>query len=285
MRRVALVVVGLVLVAAGIAKIAALSSPVDSLGWPREMIVAGSAVELLLGAWLISGVAIRAAHLAAIAIFLLFAALSTYQVIRGVPSCGCLGKLYVHPAWMLGFDLLTLTALAATWIVERRRSVSTPTAQEPAAPRASRRFAIYGASLGGVAFFSLIAVGWVFAGSFDRVQGLAWGAEVVLSPSTIDLGTATIGEKKVATVRVVNASSGPIRIVGGKNNCGCMVTGNLPAVVPARGSAEFPIEVSIGNEGFREVVFTLYSDQKALRPLTGRVRFDGKAPPAAESTD
>ena len=76
MRRVALVLVGLVLLAAGLLKIAALSGPVDTLGWPREMIIAGSAVELLLGGWLLSGVAIRSAHLAAIGIFLLFALLS-----------------------------------------------------------------------------------------------------------------------------------------------------------------------------------------------------------------
>jgi hypothetical protein len=143
MRRVALVLVGLVLLAAAIAKIAALSGPVDTLGWPRELIVAGSAVELLLGGWLLSGAAIRLAHLAAIGIFLLFALLSAYQTIRGVPSCRCLGKLYVHPAWMLTFDLMTLAVLIGLWFAAKR---STPPDQseKPGSAPSQRRYALFG---------------------------------------------------------------------------------------------------------------------------------------------
>jgi hypothetical protein len=283
MRRVALVLVGLVLLAAGIAKIAALSGPVDSLGWPREMIVAGSAVELLLGAWLLSGAAIRLAHLAAIGIFLLFAVLSAYQVVRGVPSCGCLGKLYVHPAWMLGFDLLTLGMLGSVWFVAKR-SPANPTAsggREPSVSSPSalseRRYAVIGGTIGCMALVAVVFAGFAFAGSFDGALGVASGRDVVVSPSTVDLGTVSVGETKRAIVRIVNASASPVRIVGGKNSCGCMVTGKLPLTVLARDSVEFPIEVEIRSEGFKEVVFTLFTDHAEQRHLEGRVRMDGKA--------
>lgn len=288
MRRVALVLIGLVLLAAGIAKIAALSGPVDTLGWPREMIVAGSAVELLLGAWLLSGAAIRLAHLAAIGIFLLFAVLSAYQVVRGVPSCGCLGKLYVHPAWMLGFDLLTLGMLGTLWFVAKH-SPAHPTAsgrREPSVSSPSalseRRYAVIGGTIGCIALVGVAFAGFAFAGSLDGALGVASGREVVISPSTVDLGTATVGETKRATVRIVNASASPVRVVGGKNSCGCMVTRELPVTVPARGSVEFPIAVTIRSAGFKEVVFTLFTDHTQQRRLEGRVRMNGKAASSSE---
>ncbi|HEV7281604.1 MAG TPA: MauE/DoxX family redox-associated membrane protein [Pirellulaceae bacterium] len=282
MRRVALVCIGLVLLAAGVAKIAALSGPVDTLGWPREMIVAGSAVELLLGGWLLSGAAIRLAHLAAIGVFLLFAVLSAYQVVRGVPSCGCLGKLYVHPAWMLGFDLLTLGLLGSLWFVAKR-SPANPTASGGREPSVSssalseRRYALVAGSVACMALAAVAFAGFAFAGSFDGALGVAGGREVVVSPSTVDLGSGTVGETKRATVRIVNASASPIRIVGGKNSCGCMVTGELPIAVPVRASVEFPIEVTIRGEGYKEVVFTLFTDHAEQPLLAGRVRMNGKA--------
>jgi hypothetical protein len=289
MRRVALVLVGLVLLAAGIAKIAALFGPVDSLGWPREMIVAASAVELLLGGWLLSGAAIRLAHLAAIGIFLLFAVLSAYQTIRGVPSCGCLGKLYVHPAWMLTFDLATLGILIGLWFAARR-SQSNLTASGGCQPSVSsssapgeRRFALFGGTFACMALFAVAFAGLTFAGSFDGALGVAGGRDIVVSPSTVDLGTAAVGETKRATVRIVNASASPVRIVGGKNSCGCMVTGELPITVPAHGSIAFPIEVTIRSEGYKEVVFTLFTDHATQRSLAGRVRMNGKAAAQVES--
>lgn len=277
MRRVALVLVGLILLIAGALKVWALSGPVDTLGWPRELIVAGSAVELLLGFWLISGAAIRAAHLAAIGIFLLFAALSTYQVIRGVPSCGCLGKLYVHPAWMLTFDLVTLGVLTVLWFVEGRRAPLPDMVREAKLDRHALSYALSAWAACSVALIALIAAGWAFAGAFDGSAGGLSKQDVLISPSTIDLGSGAVGETKQATVRIVNASASPVRIVGGRNNCSCLLTPELPITVPARGSVELPIQVSIKSEGFREVAFTLYSDQKTLRPLTGQVRIDGKA--------
>ncbi|HEV7278775.1 MAG TPA: MauE/DoxX family redox-associated membrane protein [Pirellulaceae bacterium] len=283
MRRVALVCIGLVLLAAGIAKIAALSGPVDTLGWPREMIVAGSAVELLLGAWLLSGAAIRLAHLAAIGIFLLFALLSAYQVIRGVPSCGCLGKLYVHPAWMLTFDLVTLATLTGLWFFDRRERSPADTKNAAPTDRGVRSYLAYGSAFVSVAAVGLFVAGWTFAGSLGGAVAVAGGSELVVSPAVVDLGSGTVGETKQAAVRLVNASTSPVRIVGGKNSCGCMVTSELPVTIPARGSAAFPIEVTITSEGYREVFFTLYTDHDQARSVAGRVRMRGAAPLAVAS--
>lgn len=276
MRRVALVLVGLVLVAAGVAKIAALSGPVDTLGWPREMIVAGSAVELLLGAWLLSGAAIRFAHLATIGMFLLFAALSAYQTIRGVPSCGCLGKLYVHPAWMLTFDLVTLATLTGLWFFDRRERSPADTKNAGPTDRRVRSHLAYGSAMASIAAVALFFGVRTFAGSLGGAVAVASGTELVVSPAVVDLDSGTVGETKQATVRLVNASASPVRIVGGKNSCGCMVTGELPVTIPARGSAAFPIDVTITSVGYREVVFTLYTDHHHARSVTGRVRLRGE---------
>ncbi|HEV7281552.1 MAG TPA: MauE/DoxX family redox-associated membrane protein [Pirellulaceae bacterium] len=279
MRRVALVLIGLVLIAAGIAKILALSGPVDSLGWPREMIVAGSAVELLLGAWLLSGAATRLAHLAAIGVFLLFAVLSAYQVLRGVPSCGCLGKLYVPPAWMLGFDLLTLGVLGTLWFVADRRNADE--GKGSAAPIGLSRGGIaMGMTLAAALVLLAGASAWALAGSWEGSLGLASGRDVLVSPEVVDLGAARVGEQREGTVRLVNATSRPIRVVGGKNSCGCLVTGELPLTLPAYGDVEFPIVIAIQTPGYREVVFHLFTDHPEQRVLQGRVRYE--AEPANE---
>jgi hypothetical protein len=134
-----------------------------------------------------------------------------------------------------------------------------------------------------MALAAVAFAGLAFAGSFDAALGVAGGQDVVISPSTVDLGTATVGETKRATEPNVHASASPVRIVGGKNSCGCMVTGKLPLTIPARDSVEFSIEVEIRSEGYKEVVFTLFTDHAAQRSLAGRVRMDGKAAPPSES--
>jgi hypothetical protein len=183
---------------------------------------------------------------------------------------------------MLGFDLLTLGLLGTLWFVAKR-SRSDPTAGEGRQPsvsssgaRSERRYALIGASAACVALVAVSFVGFAFAGSFDGALGVASGQALVMSPSIVDLGDAVVGETKHATVRIVNASAAPVRIVGGKNSCGCMVTGELPVTVRARGSVEFPIEVTIRSEGYKEVVFTLFTDHAAQRSLDGRVRINGE---------
>jgi hypothetical protein len=68
-------------------------------------------IEMLLGVWLLCGIMVRAAWLAAVCCFGAFAALTLIMTLRGDSSCGCLGALDVSPRQMLVLDSLVLAAL------------------------------------------------------------------------------------------------------------------------------------------------------------------------------
>jgi hypothetical protein len=68
-------------------------------------------LEVVLAAWLASGIRANAARVAAILAFVGFCAVSGFKALAGESSCGCFGSLRVPPAAMLGIDLLALGAL------------------------------------------------------------------------------------------------------------------------------------------------------------------------------
>jgi hypothetical protein len=87
--------------------------PVSAVGWfstaPFQigLIVA----EILLGLWLISGVAPLGSWTVGLTTFTGFAAFSFYQGVIGQSSCACFGRLSVSPWYAFGLDLLVLAGL------------------------------------------------------------------------------------------------------------------------------------------------------------------------------
>jgi hypothetical protein len=68
-------------------------------------------LEIVLGLCLFFGVAPRFVRGCALACFLLFAGASLYKVVLGETSCGCFGKVRVHPGYTLAFDVVAVAAL------------------------------------------------------------------------------------------------------------------------------------------------------------------------------
>jgi len=71
----------------------------------------GIAFELLLSAWLISGLCSRAAGWAALATFSVFAIVSLSKLLSGEASCGCFGRANVNPWFSFTFDLTAIIGL------------------------------------------------------------------------------------------------------------------------------------------------------------------------------
>jgi hypothetical protein len=68
--------------------------------------------ELMLGAWLVSGYQRRYAVRVGLLVFLVFFAVTIYQIIIGAKSCGCFGAVHVPPtATLLAVDLPAILIL------------------------------------------------------------------------------------------------------------------------------------------------------------------------------
>ena len=69
--------------------------------------------EILLGLWLVSGLARRAAWATALVCFLVFAGVTFPKALAGADSCGCFGAVKVNPWYTLVLDVGAVGALAA----------------------------------------------------------------------------------------------------------------------------------------------------------------------------
>jgi len=79
--------------------------------------------ELLLAFWLLIGTFPQVRLVAAISCFTFFAAVSGYEAMRALPSCGCFGSVKIPPLATTIFDTC---AVAALWFTRRSRGSQPP---------------------------------------------------------------------------------------------------------------------------------------------------------------
>lgn len=217
----------LLLVAAGL-KLFALSgagasvAAVPELGWFAQpwvqLLVAEW--ELLLGAWLLSGVSARMSWLAALVTFGAFAAVSGYFGWVGVASCGCLGAVQTNPWWMFGADVTAVALLA----------VSRPKAE----PRTTTPFErALATSLCGmfVSTLVLVLLASIFYPSLAVALAAVRGEEIVISPNQLSFGDCRSGETHREQFVVTNLSDQRRTILGHKLDCNCAIIDDFPFVL------------------------------------------------------
>src|SRR5262249_28731315 len=83
----------------------------ESLVPSPHLQIATIEMETLLGLWLLSGWAVRPAWAVALGVVGIMAAVSLSLALDGQASCGCFGKVEVHPWWTFGLDLAAVVAL------------------------------------------------------------------------------------------------------------------------------------------------------------------------------
>lgn len=239
---------GLLLLATAALKLYGLSaSPVPQIGWfsqPRVQLLAAE-WELVLGAWLLSGIAPRASWAAAVGTFVAFAGVSGYLGWQGVASCGCLGAVPASPWWVFGIDAAAVAALA----------VSRPKVDEQSEPR----FRAAGVWVSSVALLCavLVGVGAATFGSVEVAVAKLRGETLTADAAFIDMGSGKPGETLTATATVANWTGRPVRILGGTADCSCITTDDFPLVIPPNSKASFRIRMKVLSDASGHVSRTI----------------------------
>jgi hypothetical protein len=228
-------------------------------------------VEALLGLWLLSGRAKRAAWFFAVAFFLIVAGVSLYLGLMGQSSCGCFGRIRVSPWSAFALDVACLVGLGLC-----RPSFRRGQGDNTADSHWLRETFMIGGGVGAilaVCLGSILLAGGSHPGDFlARVRG----DRVSVEPPMTDMGSGVAGQKCRFTVRLHNHSDHTITIDGGTTNCSCIATDDLPVSIPPGGSV--PVTVSTGFKGtpglFQQEFQFYYADGEEQ----GRVlaRFEGR---------
>jgi hypothetical protein len=242
----------LLLVAAGLKLSGVNASAAPAVGWFAEpqahLLVAEW--ELILGAWLLSGIGVRASWIAALMTFVVFAGVSSYLGLVGATSCGCLGAVKVNPWWTFGVDVLAVVVLAA----------SRPKADAVESPRFLRTACLWVSSVA-LASAVLVAAGGLVFGSVEMAVAKLRGDTIAITPS-IDLGSGKPGETLEATATVINYTSEPVRLIGGTTDCSCATIDDFPLTVPPGNKASFRVRLTVvpGKGGQTSRVATVRTD-------------------------
>lgn len=259
---------GILALAAGLKFIGSAVDPVPGAGWfasiPAQLLLVE--YEILIAAWLVSGLMPVAARFVAAVTFTVFAGVSFSAAVNGRPSCGCLGAADVNPWVMFAVD--------ATAVVLLILSHPIPSESPPFVRHAARL------AFGSAAVFAAgVASATVWYGSVGVAVGRAWGKVVAAEPTIAAIGTGLPGERIDGTVQLVNYSERPVRIIGGVSDCSCVATRDLPATIPPRGRIDLRIAVNPGHAPggwFKSVNFLTDDDRSPIVVvgLTGTVEVD-----------
>jgi hypothetical protein len=250
------VLLGLILLGAAALKFQGLSAgvlPRNLLFTSPQLVLLTIEVEALLGLWLLSGLALRAAWWAGTFFFVLLAAVSLYQGVTGQESCGCFGELQVSPWWSFAIDVAAVAGLV--WFRPPRSSGG-------AWSDRYRPFVQVG--VGAVVIVALV-VGIFLLVTDQPLHALARlrGEAIGVGPFVTDVGTGKPGEVRSFAVELINYTSSPVRIVGGTTSCGCVTTRDLPVELPPGGSRPIRVEMRFtGSPGRFQHRFLLYADNE-----------------------
>jgi hypothetical protein len=197
----------------------------DSVWSSVYLQMAAIELEIILGLWLLSGRAPRAAWAAALAAFTILAGVSLHLALTGQPSCSCFGRVTVHPWVTFAVDLCALAALAL-W---------RPARSADSAPAAGAPAGLLRTGAGAAAF--LAVVGCAFLLAVDQpASALARlrGESITIEPAVSSVGEGRAGDERVFAVKITNHTDRPIRLVGGTTRCACIATQDLPVTLEPR---------------------------------------------------
>jgi hypothetical protein len=214
--------------------------------------VAALTVELILGAWLLSGRYQRDAWLAALVLFTTFSGISLYLTAAGQRSCpSCFGAIRVNPAVTLTLDLAIVVVLAGCRPVRGERI-----------PRR--------AMLGTAAVVACVLGGALLLD--QSILAHLRGEFISVDPAVSDVGDGEAGDEQSFAVRLTNHANKAVQIKGGKKNCGCVPTDDLPVTLGPSESRSINVRMSFGGSPgrfMRRVI--LYTDDDAQPIVSPRV--------------
>lgn len=91
---------------------------------------------------------------------------------------------------------------------------------------------------------------WSYAsfGTLGDAFGYLSGIGLVARPRVLSLGPMIAGERKTATVHLINLSDSPCAIVGARASCSCIATEELPVTLGPREHRDLHVVLTVGRE-------------------------------------
>jgi len=214
--------------------------------------------ELLLALWLLSGSAARLARAAAMVFFIVVAAVSLRMALEGQSSCGCFGRVVVHPWVTFGIDSVIATLLLGSMFLRSEMADSA-------------RMSISGTLLrgSGIAVVLIAVLMSAWGSDLSTVMARLRNQPLTMSPRNSAIGSGKVGEARVAQFVVENHSDRVVKLVGGSASCACATTEAMPCEIPVGGSMTIPVFVKFyGTKGRFRHSFYVYTDHPRQRKLT-----------------
>jgi hypothetical protein len=263
------------LVAAGL-KIYGLSySAVPQVGWfsqPRVQI-ATAEWELVLGLWLIYGIALRSLWSAASITFLIFGCISGYLGCVGVASCGCFGTLRVSPWYAFILDVAAVVSLAFC-----RPSFSIASHEEcgqtvSTGLRQSLTSGLIWVTSVLLFLIGLSVVGAWYAGSTEAAIARLRGESLSVDEPYLDFGSGHPDDSLERILTVRNWTNSPVRLIGGTSDCSCTSHIDLPITIEPLSSATVRLRLRVPRSPQGQMTRTafLWSDCMLQTRLVFRV--------------
>jgi len=113
---------------------------------------------------------------------------------------------------------------------------------------------------------------WYIFGSLPVALRFLRGERLILEPSQLRVGQLSTSTPVLASTRIRNYTSGPVRLLGSNGRCTCVVAQELPATIPAGGTYELAIEVrALPNKQVVDEAIVIYTDNRKHPRLGVRV--------------
>jgi hypothetical protein len=220
---------------------------------PR-LLIATIEIEIVLGLWLLSGWAARAAWVSALGFFGLLAAVSFFLAYSGQRSCGCLGRVNMSPWVMFAVDLGAIAALAF-WPPGRAPDTR-PSALIPQLLR-------IGAGALALVTLTLSVIPLGFGSTAAALSWLRGEAVITADPLVSDVGKGAVREVRTFVVRLTNHSDRAVRLVEGVKDCECVWTKDLPLTLEKGESREVQLSMNFkGTPGRFQYRFVMSTDHE-----------------------
>ncbi len=84
-----------------------------------------------------------------------------------------------------------------------------------------------------------------YAGSVGRAWPYLMGQRLFVSTRRLDLGSVLSGTELKESVRLINRSSEPLRILGARKSCSCITLDSFPLQVPAGGYHDLQLKLRV----------------------------------------
>lgn len=181
----------------------------------------------------------------------------------GQTSCGCFGAVSVRPGDALAPDVAVLVLLSVWAVVDPAVRLGAATVRQA------------GGFLTG---YAAAAAAWLLPahllfGSVEAAAAAVRGDAVFVEPAVLDFGPQPAGTAAEAVLTVRASGRQPVRLIGGTSNCSCTLLPDLPAVVPAGGTCQLRVQLTVPHgAGTYQVRAVLWTDSQTNDMLPVAIR-------------